>query len=99
MMADRVELLKVFDDGTLEALFPNHFNDLYQIQSLYAWKPAAFKVDTQEILFHTVSARSPELTVQNNRLVNPDTGKSPSFVHAPNHGDLSKVEQWLAAQN
>jgi hypothetical protein len=96
MMADRAELLKVFDEGTLEALFPDHFNDLYQIQSLYSWKPGALKVDTQGVLFHTISARSPELVTRNNRLENPNTGNSPSFVHAPNHGDLSKVEQWLA---
>jgi hypothetical protein len=99
MMADRTELLKVFDEGTLEALFPDHFNDLYQIQSLYSWKPTAFKVDTQGVLFHTLGPRSPELVVKDNRMENPDTAKSPAFVHAPNHADLSKVEQWLAAQN
>ena len=37
-----------------------------------------------------------ELVVKNNRLENPNTGKSPSFVHGPNNGDLSKVEQWVA---
>jgi len=99
MMADRNALLSVFDDGTLEALFPDHFNDMFQIQSLYSWKPDAFKVDTQGVLFHTVGPRSPELVIRNNRLENPDTGKSPSFVHGPNNGDLSKVEQWVNAQN
>ncbi len=96
MMADRHTLLTVFDNGTLEALFPDHFNDLYQIQSLYSWKPDAFKVDTQGVLFHTLGPRSPELVVQSNRLVNPMTGNAPCFVHAPNRGDLSSVEQWLA---
>lgn len=99
MMADRNALLAVFDDGTLEALFPDHFNDMYQIQSLYSWKPDAFKVDTQGVLFHTVGPRSPELVTRNNRLENPNTGKSPSFVHGPNNWDLSKVEQWVNAQN
>jgi len=98
-MADRNALLAVFDDGKLETLFPDHFNDLYQIQSLYSWKPDAFKVDTQGVLFHTVGPRSPELEVKNNRLENPNTGKSPSFVHGPKNGDLSKVEQWVNAQN
>jgi len=65
----------------------------------YSWKPDAFKVDTQGVLFHTVGPRSPELVIKNNRLVNPSTGKSPSFVHGPNKGDLSKVEQWVNALN
>jgi hypothetical protein len=99
MMADRNALLAVFNEGTLEALFPDHFNDLYQIQSLYSWKPDAFKVDTQGVLFHTLGPRSPELVVQNGRLANPDTGKSPSFAHGPGNWDLSKVEQWVNAQN
>jgi hypothetical protein len=99
MMADRNALLAVFDDGTLEGLFPDHFNDLYQIQSLYSWKPNAFKVDTQGVLFHTLGPRSPDLVVNNNRLENPNTGKSPSFVHGPNNWDLSKVEQWVDALN
>lgn len=98
MMADRVELLKVFDDETLEGLFPDHFNDMYQIQSLYSWKPDAFKLDAQGVLFHTIGPRSPELVTRNNRLVNPDTSQSPAFVHAPHRGDLSKVEQWLTAR-
>lgn len=98
MMANRVELLKVFNDETLEGLFPDHFNDQYQIQSLYSWKPDAFKLDVQGVLFHTVGPRSPELVTRNNRLVNPDTGQSPAFVHAPNRGDLSRVEQWLGTQ-
>lgn len=96
MMAERKELLAVFDDATLEALFPDHFNDMYQIQSLYSWKSDAFKVDTQGVLFHTIGPRSPELVVKNNRLENSNTGKSPVFVHAPQNGDLSKVEQWVA---
>ena len=99
MMADRNALLAVFDDGTLDGLFPDHFNDLYQIQSLYSWKPDAFKVDTQGVLFHTVGPRSPDLVIKNNLLENPNTGKSPSFVHGPNNWDLSKVEQWVNALN
>ena len=96
MMANRQALLAEFNDETLEALFPDHFNDLYQIQSLYGWKPNAFKVDTQGVLFHTLGPRSTALVVQNNRLVNPATGQSPAFVHGPNRWDLSSVEQWLA---
>ncbi len=99
VMADRKALLEEFNDDTLESLFPDHFNDMYQIQSLFSWKPNTFKVDTQGVLFHTVSPRSPELAVKNNLLENPTTGKSPAFVHAPQNGDLSKVEQWLATQN
>jgi len=98
MMAQRSALLTEFSDETLEALFPDHFNDMYQIQSLYSWKPDAFKLDVQGVLFHTIGPRSPELVTQNNRLVNPSTGRSPAFVHAPNRGDLSKVELWLGAQ-
>jgi len=96
MVANRQALLTEFNDETLEALLPDHFNDMYQIQSLYSWRPGAFKVDTQGVLFHTLGPRSTELVVQNNRLVNPTTGNAPSFVHAPNRGDLSNVEQWLA---
>jgi hypothetical protein len=95
MMADRKALLDVFDDNTLEALFPDHFNDQYQIQSLYSWKPNAFKVDTQGVLFHTLGPRSTELVAKDNRLVNPITGFSPSFVHAPSKWDLSRIELWL----
>jgi hypothetical protein len=96
MMAERDALIEVFDEGTLETLIPDHFNDQYQIQTLYSWKRNAFKVDTQGVLFHTIGPRSTALVVQNNRLVNPATGNAPSFVHAPNHGDLSNIEQWLA---
>jgi hypothetical protein len=98
-MATRESLLAEFTEGTLNTMFPDHFNDMCQIQSLYAWKPDAFKLDIQGVLFHTVSRLSPELVVQNNRLVNPNTGKSPSFAHGPSGWDLSKVEQWVAAQN
>jgi hypothetical protein len=65
-------------------------------ESLYGWKPNAFKVDTQGVLFHTLGPRSQALVVQNNGLVNPATGNAPCFVHAPNKGDLPNVEQWLA---
>ena len=96
MIANRNALLDTFTDDTLEQFFPDHFNDLFQIQSMYAWNPSAFTVDTQGVLFHTLGPRSPELTAQSNKLVNPITGKAPSFVHAPNKWDLSRVEQWLA---
>lgn len=99
MIARKNALLDVFNEEVLEELFPNHFIDQYQLQSLFSWNPDLFKLDTQGVLFHTVGPRAPELVVKNNRLENPNTGKSPSFVHAPNNGDLSKVEQWLAAQN
>ncbi|SRR6266487_3931183 len=99
MMADRNALLAVFNDKTLEEFFPDHFNDQYQIQSMYSWEPTAFLVDRQGVLFHTLGPRSQELVVKNNRLENPNTGKSPSFVHGPNNWDLSKVEQWVNAQN
>ena len=95
-MADRRTLLGVFDDGTLESLFPDHFNDMYQIQSMYSWKPDAFRLDREGILFHTVSSRSPQLIIKDNRPTNPDTGRSPSFVHAPQNGDLAMAEQWIA---
>jgi hypothetical protein len=97
MMAQREALLAVFDDRTLEELFPDHFNDMYQLQSLYSWKPAAFTLDKASVVFHTVAPRSPELVVQNSRLVNAATGQAPSFVHGPAQADLSGVEQWLAA--
>ena len=48
------------------------------------------------MLFYTQGARTPALVVQNNRVVNPVTGQAPAFVHAPNHGDLRVVEQWVA---
>ncbi len=99
MMADRNALLEEFNDELLEELIPDHFNDMYQIQSLYSWKPDTFKVDRDGVLFHTIGPRSPELVVKNNRLENLDTGKSPAFVHGPGNWDLSKVEQWLAASN
>ena len=86
-------------DQTLESLIPDHFNDEHQIRTLYSWMPEAFKLDTQGVLFHTLGPRSPELVVKNNRLVNPNTGKSPAFVHGPNNWDLSKVEQWVNALN
>jgi len=72
---------------------------LFQIQSLYSWKPNSFKVDTQGVLFHTLGPRSPELGATNNRLENPNTGKSPAFLHGPNNWNLSNIEQWLAALN
>lgn len=99
MIADRKELLAAFDDPTLEALFPDHFNDMYQLQSLYSWKPAAFLLDKQSAVFHTLGPRSEDLVVQNDRLVNPATGLAPSFVHAPAGWDLSKIEERLAAVN
>lgn len=97
MIAERTAFAAVFDEGTLEALFPDHFNDLYQIQSLFAWKPQAFKVDTEGVLFHTLGPRAPELVAKNSRLENPNTGRAPSFVHGPNNWDLSKMEQWISA--
>jgi len=101
MMADRLELLKVFDDGTIEAFFPDHFNDMYQIQSLYSWKPGAFKVDTQGVLFHTLGPRSPELVEQANRLTNPNPANHLPSSTAPttvicqrsNSGSLSRVDR------
>lgn len=87
MIAERTALLTVFYEGTLEALFPDHFNDLYQIQSLYAWKPQAFKVDTEGVLFHTLGPRSPELMAKNNRLEN----RQGSFV-CPRSEQLGPVE-------
>jgi hypothetical protein len=99
MMAERKALLAVFDDPTLEELFPDRFNDMYQLQSLYSWNPAAFLLDKQSAVFHTLGPRSPDLVVENNRLVNPATGLAPSFVHAPGGWDLSTVGQWLAAVN
>jgi hypothetical protein len=63
---------------------------------MYSWEPNVFKLDREGVLFHTLGPRSPELVASNGQLVNPTTGKSPSFVHAPNGWDLSKVEQWLA---
>lgn len=71
-------------------------NHILRISASLQCKPNAFKVDTQGVLFHTIGPRSPELVVQNTRLVNPATDNAPSFVHGPNHGDLSNVEQWLA---
>jgi hypothetical protein len=66
-----------------------------QVQSIYAWNPSAFVLDREGALFHTISPRAPSLVEENGRLVNPKTGQSPCFVHAPYRGDLSKVEQWL----
>ena len=97
MMADRKALLDVFDDKTLEELFPNHFNDMYQLQSLYSWYPSTFTLDRQGTMFHTLSPRSPELVVQDNKLINPATGLAPSFIHAPYGRDLAKVEQFITA--
>src|SRR5205085_1106589 len=51
MIANRDALLSVFDDATLEALFPDHFNDLYQIQSMYSWNRAAFALDLEGTMF------------------------------------------------
>ena len=96
LMADKDALATTFNDQTLDELFPDHFNDQYQLQSMFAWKPATFALDTESALFHTLGPRSPELVAQSNKLVNPITGKTPSFVHAPNKWDLSRVEQWLA---
>jgi hypothetical protein len=85
--------------ATLEELFPDHFNDMYQIQSLYSWKPEAFKLDRESVLFHTAGPRQAVLETRNGKLVNPETGKAPSFVHGPNRWDLSQVEQWVNVQN
>jgi hypothetical protein len=95
-IANRKALLSLFDDAPLEALFPDHFNDFYQIQSMYSWNRAAFAVDLEGVMFYTLGPHATALRVQNNRLVNPDSGIAPSFVHAPNNWDLSSVEQWLA---
>ena len=96
VMAKRDALVAVFNDELLDAFFPDHFNDETQIGSLDGWNPGLFKADEQGSLFHTAAPNSGELVEQNSKLVNPATGFSPSFVHAPNKWDLSKVEQWLA---
>ena len=66
---------------------------------MYAWDPKAFALDTAGALFYTLGPRSAELVVQNNRLINPNSGLAPSFVHAPNNWDLSGVDDWLAGLN
>ena len=72
---------------------------MYQIQSLYSWKPAAFLLDKQSAVFHTLGPRSADLVVQDNRLVNPAIGLAPCFVHVLSGWDLSKIEQWLEGVN
>ncbi len=99
MIAQRQALLTVFHDKLLEELFPDHFNDQYQIQSLYSWHPDAFALDRQGLLFHTLGPHAPDLVVNDNHLVNPITGLSPSFVHAPHNQDLSRIEQWINSLN
>lgn len=95
-MANRDYALSTITDKWLEEFFPDHFHDQYQVQAIYSWHPDWFKLDTESRIFYTQNPYAPNLVVQNNRLVNPTTGMTPSFVHAPNHGDLSNVEEWLA---
>jgi hypothetical protein len=99
VIAERESLLKVFHDRCLEEMFPDHFNDQFQIQAMYSWNPDVFLLDKQGVLFHTLGPRSAKLAVQNNRLTNPSTGKAPAFVHAPNGQDLSEVERMIAGLN
>ena len=99
LMADRTTLLNVFTDQTLDEFFPDHFNDQYQLQSMYSWNPAAFKLDQQGVLFHTLGPLSVDLVAKDKRLVNPVTGLAHSFVHAPNTWNMAIVDQWLASLN
>jgi hypothetical protein len=99
VIANREALVTAFDDQDLNAAFPNHLTNQYPLQRIFLRNPHLFKLDRDGILFHTLGLGSPELTVQDNRLINAFTGHSPSFVHGPRRGDLSSVEQWLASQN
>lgn len=96
MIAERHALARVFDERLLEEFFPDHFNDQCQLQAIHAWHPGWFKLDAESHLFYTQNRYAPNLIERDGRLVNPHTGTAPSFVHAPNKGDLSNVEQWLA---
>lgn len=99
VVANREALVTVFHEKLLEEMFQDHVNDQEQLQSLFCWDRSVFALDLMGLVFHTICPRSPELVPRNNRLVNPETGRAPTFVHAPRNGDLSKVEQWLAASN
>ena len=99
VMANREAIVTVFDRIDLEEMMQDNFIDQEILQTMYARDSNVFTVDRQGVLFHTLGRLSPELAVSNNRLINPATGQAPSFVHAPYGWDLSKVEQWVNAQN
>jgi len=94
----RDALLAVFTDTVLDALFPDHFNDMYQMQLLWANDQSLFAVDSGERIFFTQSALNPHrLERRGKLLVNPRTSSMPAFVHAPNGASLDNVEEWLYA--
>ena len=96
-MANRDYALSTITDKWLDEFFPDHFQDQYQMQAIYSWHPDWFKLDKESRLFYTQNPYAPKVVEQNGKVVNPDSGIAPSFVHAPNNGDLSNVEAWLAA--
>ena len=95
MIAERRALWDAFVDRILEDLFPDHFNDMFQIQSMHGRAPGAFMLDRAGSIFHTLEPRSPQLVQQEHKLINARTGLAPCFVHAPNGWAMSAIDEWL----
>jgi hypothetical protein len=83
MIAERAGFLDVFTDKLLEELFPDHFNDQIQLQTMLSWVPDLFRLDIHSEIF---------FTSLNGRAFAPSA--KPVFVHGPYGGSL----EWLEPQ-
>lgn len=93
MITRRDAFLDYFTDARLEACLPDHFNDMFVLQNLYA-QDKAFAIDFDNVCFFT-QVPNKLLSVRNAALIDPVSGNSPTFVHGPQKMDLSNVESVL----
>src|SRR5437899_225302 len=61
MIADRKALVSLFTDALLERFFPDHFNDMSQLQALWAMDRSLFDLDWNERCFFTQQSSNPKI--------------------------------------